>query len=243
MSNPYTAFPSIQIGNLFPNEIKPIPVIITHDIPTIHINNNNNKINKDLPSEAKDVIEKLIKQKNQNNRFIFDFFSKKQITKEELIKNKITLNDLINNNICITDLYLSGIIVNIDDFKQLGYIPGDLRINKKLFNLTHLKTIFKFSNDTILKDFLNGPDITSLLQSEMNVFDLQNIGFNFDMLFEIKNGELKPSMRYDHLIHLQLELKDAVDLGLRKEHLKALDIKPETLIKLKWNKDDVMKIL
>jgi hypothetical protein len=159
-----------------------------------------------------------------------------KINMDVLKSNGVTLEVLIDEcEVSITNLKQANILSTFQDLLELGFTPMDLTRNRLLFNCGTLKTLFNADHNTLIK-YGVPIDVEHLIRGKILSSELQTLGFSFDNMINEKG------IGRDQLKTLNFPLRDLMNLGFEKRHLKKLHITKEFALKswpdgFGWNKE------
>lgn len=155
----------------------------------------------------------------------------KYITKEVLMRNHVTIQILINEcKVGISDLKAGGIVDSFQDLIDLKFRMLDVVIDRTLFNVSHLYTLFHVSHKDLCRHRKVQFSTLDLLQCQFYASELQTLQFTLDTLIE--NGGINATQ----LQSLEFSLADLISLNFRPEHLHTLHItKKQALDWFKWD--------
>lgn len=246
-----------QQNNLLLKSQSPSSPIITNQLPitkpkSIVSNNNNNTNRLDEKIEINfplDIGRKILKDTVDKDYF-WKFGQHDQNHINEKIKETIegaslSLYKLIKfYGVSICDLRNFRVIIDIDSLKKLKFKGLDLSIDRKLFNTSHLKTLFNLNYRDLIKNKI-AFNLFVLVKGKFTYNELYTIGFDFNLCFlqttEISKGcnekeliEYKNNMKqcFQEIYTSrppQLTYTEMVSLKLRDKWLEYLGIKVEDI--------------
>jgi hypothetical protein len=116
---------------------------------------------------------------------IANYITQPVLTTEFVLKYRISLASLIKYGVGISDLKRSGIAKTLGDLDvNLKFTPTDLRINKKLFNITHLRTLYNITKEIISKRYKSDNWIKCILIDMLtNCMELNTMEIRFQDIF------------------------------------------------------------
>lgn len=153
------------------------------------------------------------------------------ITKEVLMRNDVSIQILIEEcRVGMADLKAGGLVETFNDLIDLKFRMRDTVIDRTLFNVSHLYTLFHVGYRELRRHPKIQFSTLDLLECEFYASELLTLQFSFDRLIE------RRAINAIQLQCLKLSLADLITLGLQPHHLHTLKIsKHDALERFAWN--------